>query len=231
MEIGLSSDAHLILEAIPRGTGTVIDLGGNKGMLRQPLQERGYHYINLDIKHLGNGEPSLIGDAHRLPFKDAAVDLVVSKDTLEHFVDPWGVMQKVHRVLNVGGKLIIWVPFMHPFHGDDFYRYSPLGLEHLLRDFEVVTFESPLWLFTVVGLAVNRSPQAGISWPTGAADQASVWWARPPVCPVSEAPCGLRRGISDKSVQEQRVKKTKQTALSPGSIRHYDRNHWCNGCS
>jgi SAM-dependent methyltransferase len=154
MEIGMSSDAHLILEAIPPGTGTVLDLGGSKGMLRQPLQERGYHYINLDIKHLGNGEPSLIGDAHRLPFRDAAVDLVVSKDTLEHFVDPWGVVKEVHRVLNVGGKFIIWVPFMHPFRGDDFYRYSPLGLQHLLGDFELVTFESPLWVFTVVGLAV-----------------------------------------------------------------------------
>lgn len=150
----MSSDAHLILEAIPPGTGTVLDLGGNKGRLRQPLQERGYQYINLAIKHLGNGEPSLIGDAHRLPFRDAAVDLVVSKDTLEHFIDPWGVVQEVHRVLNVGGKFIIWVPFMHPFHGDDFYRYSPLGLQHLLGDFELVTFESPQWVFTVVGLAV-----------------------------------------------------------------------------
>jgi SAM-dependent methyltransferase len=154
MEISMSSDAHLILEAISPGTGTVLDLGGSKGMLRQPLQERGYHYINLDIRHLENGEPSLICDAHRLPFRDAAVDLVVSKDTLEHFIDPWGVVKEVHRVLNVGGKFIIWVPFMHPFHGDDFYRYSPLGLQHLLGDFELVTFESPLWVFTVVGLAV-----------------------------------------------------------------------------
>jgi SAM-dependent methyltransferase len=154
MEISMSSDAHLILEAISPGTGTVLDLGGSKGMLRQPLQERGYHYINLDIRHLENGEPSLLGDAHRLPFRDAAVDLVVSKDTLEHFIDPWGVVKEVHRVLNVGGKFIIWVPFMHPFHGDDFYRYSPLGLQHLLGDFELVTFESPLWVFTVVGLAV-----------------------------------------------------------------------------
>jgi hypothetical protein len=43
---------------------------------------------------------------------------------------------------------------MYPFHGDDFYRYSPLGLRHLLRDFELVAFKSPLWVFTVVGLAV-----------------------------------------------------------------------------
>jgi SAM-dependent methyltransferase len=154
MERGMSSDADLILEAIPSGTGVTLDLGGSKGMLRQPLQERGYHYINLDIEHFENREPSLVGDAHRLPFKNNTVDLVVSKDTLEHFVEPWVVVKEVHRVLKVGGQFIILVPFMHPFHGNDFYRYSPLGLEHLLRDFELVAFESPLWVFTVVGLAL-----------------------------------------------------------------------------
>jgi SAM-dependent methyltransferase len=150
----MSSGAHLILEAIHPGTGCVLDLGGSQGMLRRSLQERGYHYINLDIHRFENGEPAVIGDAHRLPFKDATLDMVVSKDTLEHFLDPWVVVQEIHRVLKNGGRLIIWVPFMHPFHGDDYYRYSPLGLRHLLQDFELIAFESPLWVFTVVGLAV-----------------------------------------------------------------------------
>jgi SAM-dependent methyltransferase len=149
----MSSEAHLILEVIPPGAGIVLDLGGSTGMLRSPLQACGYRYINLDVRCLGNGEPSLIGDAHCLPFGDDSMDLVVSKDTLEHFLEPWVVVQEVHRVLKIGGHLIIWVPFMHPFHGDDFYRYSPLGLSHMLRDFELVAFESPLWVFTVVGYA------------------------------------------------------------------------------
>src|SRR5712692_5499763 len=150
----MSSDADLSLKVIPPGAGLVLDLGGNSGMLRHPLQERGYHYINLDVRRFENGEPSLIGDAHRLPFKDATLDMVISKDTLEHFLDPGTVVKEVHRVLKEGGRFIIWVPFMYPFHGDDFYRYSPLGLRHLLRDFELLSFESPLWVFTVIGLAV-----------------------------------------------------------------------------
>jgi SAM-dependent methyltransferase len=149
----MSSDASLILEVIPHGTGVVLDLGGNDGMLRQPLEKRGYRYVNLDIQRFGNGEPSLIGDAHRLPFKDGVLDMVVSKDTLEHFLQPWLVVQEVHRVLKKGGRFAIWVPFMHGFHGDDFYRYTPLGLRYLLGDFELLTFESPLWVFTVVGFA------------------------------------------------------------------------------
>ena len=150
----MSSDADLTLEVIPNGTGLVLDLGGSKGMLRQRLEGRGYRYINLDVCCFGNGEPSLIGDAHRLPFKDASLDMVISKDTLEHFLEPWVAAKEVHRVLKQEGRFIIWVPFMHPFHGDDFYRYSPIGLEHLLQDFDLIAFDSPLWIFTVVGLAV-----------------------------------------------------------------------------
>jgi SAM-dependent methyltransferase len=150
----MSSDVRLILEAILPGSGVVLDLGGGKGALRQPLQERGYSYINLDIWRSENGEPSLLGDAHRLPFKDASLDRVISKDTLEHFLAPYDVVREVHRVLKAQGEFIIWVPFMHPFHGTDFYRYTPLGLRHLLRDFELLAFESPAWVFTVGGLAV-----------------------------------------------------------------------------
>jgi SAM-dependent methyltransferase len=149
----MSSDVHLVLEAIPTGNGLCLDLGGNKGLLRKLVKERGYSYINLDVRQFSSEEPSLIGDAHRLPFKNGALDLVVSKDTLEHFLEPWVVVKEIHRVLKRGGRFIIWVPWMHPFHGDDFYRYSPIGLKHLLRDFQVISFESPLWIFTVLGLA------------------------------------------------------------------------------
>jgi SAM-dependent methyltransferase len=138
-------------------------------MLRRPLEERGYQYINLDIRRFGNGEPSVTGDAHRLPFKDATLDILVSKDTLEHFLEPWIVVKEVHRVLKEGGRLFIWVPFMHPVHGDDFYRYSPLGLRHLLRHFELVALESPLWVFTAVGFAVieacKRMRLGFLEWP------------------------------------------------------------------
>jgi SAM-dependent methyltransferase len=152
----MSTAANLILEVLSPGQGMVLDLAGGRGGLRQPLENLGYRYINLDIRQFENGEPSLTGDAHTLPFKDASFDLVVSKDTLEHFVDPWTVVKEVHRVLKQQGRFVIWVPFMHPFHGDDIYRYSPLGLRRLLGDFEIITFESPLWVLTIIGGAVTE---------------------------------------------------------------------------
>jgi len=117
------------------------------------VRSAGYRYVNADIQHFGRKEPSLISDAHALPFKDASFDMILSKDTLEHFLQPWVVAKEVHRLLKDDGRFIIWVPFMHPFHGDDFYRYSPLGIRKLLCDFEIILFESPLWIFTVCGLA------------------------------------------------------------------------------
>jgi SAM-dependent methyltransferase len=92
-------DTNLILASIARTGGFTVDLGRNKGQLRQPLQKHGYQYINLDIRRFGELEPTLIGDVHRLPFKEATLDVVISKDTLEHFLNPWAVAKEVHRTL------------------------------------------------------------------------------------------------------------------------------------
>lgn len=150
----MSTDNALILEVIPSGKGTALDLGGGRGDLRQPLEKLGYQYVNLDTRKFENGEPTVVGDAHTMPFEDASFDLVVSKDTLEHFLDPFKVVQEVDRVLKPGGLFVICVPWMHPFHGDDYWRYSPVGLKHLLKDFEIVSFDNPSNVITAFGTLV-----------------------------------------------------------------------------
>ncbi|MDR7495804.1 MAG: hypothetical protein QN174_02425, partial [Armatimonadota bacterium] len=41
---------------------------------------------------------------------------------------------------------------MHPFHGDDYFRFTPLGLRLLFArtGLEVVRLEAPLWAFSVM---------------------------------------------------------------------------------
>jgi hypothetical protein len=56
----MSSGVSLMLEAIPRGAGFVLDLGGGTGMLRQSLQGRGHRNIKLDSRRFEHGEPSFI---------------------------------------------------------------------------------------------------------------------------------------------------------------------------
>jgi ubiquinone/menaquinone biosynthesis C-methylase UbiE len=101
-----------------------------------------------------------------VPFASASFDLVVSCDSLEHFDEPQEVLIEVRRVLKPGGTLVVWVPFLHPFHGDDKYRFTPLGLRMLLEraELSVVELEAPLWLFSVIDqIVVGASARLGLN--------------------------------------------------------------------
>lgn len=152
----MNADTDLLMEVVSPGQGLVLDLGGSHGALRRPLEKSGYQYVNVDIWRFENGEPSLIAGAHALPLKNSSFQAVVSKDTLEHFERPREVTREVRRILKEGGCFIIWTPFMHLFHGNDFYRYSPLGLHYLLFDFQITIFESPLWVLRLLGWRLSK---------------------------------------------------------------------------
>lgn len=49
----------------------------------------------------------LFGDAHGLPFKDAAFDVVVSICAIEHFADDRRALAEMRRVLKPGGRLLL----------------------------------------------------------------------------------------------------------------------------
>jgi SAM-dependent methyltransferase len=111
--------------------------------------------VNVDLRPGRNGL-AVCADAHSLPFRDGAFGLIVAKDALEHFENPWQAMEEIRRVLKDGGTLVIWVPFMWSFHGDDFYRYTPLAFERFLKGFAIARFDTPLWVFSVLGLAFGE---------------------------------------------------------------------------
>ncbi|CEP68827.1 Methyltransferase type 11 [Moorella glycerini] len=152
----MSAEANLVLELVSPGGGLVLDLGGGSGILRDSLEKMGYYYVNVDIQRFDNGEPTVIADAQELPFKNNSFDVIISKDSLEHFAQPCEVIKEIYRVLKPGGRFIVWVPFMHPFHGDDFYRYTPLGLRHLLRGFEITLLDSPFGVFSLLGSLISE---------------------------------------------------------------------------
>jgi len=151
----MSSDIRWLDEAIPKGNGLALDLGGGRGGLRILLEQKGWRYVNADLRPSRNGF-AVCADAHRLPFRDGVFGLVVAKDSLEHFENPWLAMEEIRRVLADGGMLVIWVPFMWPFHGDDFYRYTPLAFERFLKGFTIVRFDTPLWVFSVLALVFEE---------------------------------------------------------------------------
>jgi SAM-dependent methyltransferase len=151
----MSSDKRWVLARVPPGHGFALDLGGGSGELRSGIEQRGYTYINLDLQPAGGGR-CIRADAHALPLANASVALVLSSDSLEHFRDPLTALREVRRVLRPDGQFVIWVPFLHPFHGDDFFRFTPLGLRTLFSEagLDIVRMEAPLWVLSVFSQAV-----------------------------------------------------------------------------
>jgi SAM-dependent methyltransferase len=151
----MSADFRWIRDALStcvHKEGWALDLGGGGGALQALVRQNGWHYVNADLRP-GKGSLAVKADAHALPFRDAVFALVILKDALEHFEEPERVMYEVRRVCGSSGLLVVWVPFLWPFHGDDYYRYTPLAIARLLRGFRIVRFESPLWVFSVVAQA------------------------------------------------------------------------------
>jgi SAM-dependent methyltransferase len=75
------------------------------------------------------------GDAAHLPFAANTFDTVCAFHLLEHTETPDRVIAEAHRVLRPGGTVLLSVPFLWGIHEAprDFYRFTPFGLEYLLR--------------------------------------------------------------------------------------------------
>ena len=117
-------------------------------------------YVGLDMRR-GAGVDCL-GDAHRLPCREASVGTVLLLDTLEHVVDPFAVLQEVCRVLRPGGMVLASSHMNFPIHAfpSDYWRFTPMAFDRLLQPLQ------PRFIFaqgdaefphTVIGLGM-RAP-------------------------------------------------------------------------
>ena len=97
------------------GTNSVfLDLGcGTRKDVAAGVAAYGAKYVGLDM---GPGA-QIRCDAHALCLPAASVDVVFSAATLEHFRNPWKVVQEIARVLKPGGVFVGLVAFIQPEHG------------------------------------------------------------------------------------------------------------------
>jgi len=109
----------------------VLDLGSGS-------RRRAEHVINLEIVTMPDVD--VVGDGHRLPFKNGIFDAVILEAVLEHVREPKMVVSEVHRVLRLGGWVCSGVPFIQGYHAspEDYQRYTVWGLENLFSDFQKV---------------------------------------------------------------------------------------------
>lgn len=118
---------HESLEALVAALGPgerILSVGG--GPMRQipPL-------LNLNIAQHPNVD--VVGDAHHLPFADAALPAVFCEAVLEHLEDPVRAVAEMHRVLRPGGLALAVTPFLVAFHGypSHFQNFTDKGHELL----------------------------------------------------------------------------------------------------
>ena len=55
-------------------------------------------------------------DAESIDCPDESFDLVVSKEVIEHLIEPMMLLKKAHRLLRPGGKLVLSTPNKDSFH-------------------------------------------------------------------------------------------------------------------
>lgn len=88
-------------------------------------------YIGIDVAPTDN--TILVADARMLPFADAAADLVVSFDAIQHFAESERTLDEIARVLRVDGYVLLTFPFLYAecdFH--DFQRWTIEGMSDAL---------------------------------------------------------------------------------------------------
>ena len=135
---------RLLLDAVTRGRGNALLLTDDRAV-EASVRKLGYSPV------VGRPpDPAAHDDV--LPFDTASFSLVVSANGLGDFPDPFKGISEIRRVLRNDGRFIAWAPYLHPWTGDEYMRFTPLGLDVSLRwaGFRVTSFETELRLFSVL---------------------------------------------------------------------------------
>lgn len=106
-----------VLRLLPPDTKKVLDVGCSSGVLTAQITKAlpqskvtGLDSYQKAIVFARSKYPQInfiVGDAHRLPFKNNVFDLVICTETLEHLVDPAKALLEIRRVLVPRGCAII----------------------------------------------------------------------------------------------------------------------------
>jgi SAM-dependent methyltransferase len=107
--------------------------------------DKSYDYNNLNV----------VGNLHKLPFKDSVFSVSINIVVMEHLEEPKDALTELNRVIKPGGLLYIKVPFCWEEHQGpcDFFRFTSFGLRYLLEasKFEVVSMEPIGGFFWLLG--------------------------------------------------------------------------------
>jgi len=99
---------RLLQRHVARVTSAV-DVGCGTGSFLEVLDTYADHVVGIDPLADPSAGRVLAGEAERLPFEAASLDLVTALDVLEH-VDDGAALAEMRRVLRLGGWAVVTVP-------------------------------------------------------------------------------------------------------------------------
>jgi SAM-dependent methyltransferase len=109
-----------VLDAIPAGASTVLEIGCGAGRLGSEYKKRHpearYYGVEIDAQAAAIAgtrlDMALCGSIEKidLGFLTGEVDCIVYADVLEHLIDPWRVVADHRALLKNGGVMIACIP-------------------------------------------------------------------------------------------------------------------------
>jgi uncharacterized protein YbaR (Trm112 family)/predicted SAM-dependent methyltransferase len=157
----IGADFEAILQ---KGDELILHIGAGATAQKYPNCVEFEHKI---FKHT-----DVVGDAHRLPFRDGSFDRVFAFNVFEHLREPARAATEVARVLKPGGTVAIHTAFLQAVHEEPahFYNTTEYGLRRWFADFQIeklsVTpnFSPGIMLAYLMSTVVNVLQESGVSW-------------------------------------------------------------------
>lgn len=113
-------------------TGKVVDVGGG----RNPDYFDYFKKNNVSFIESVDGSSSGIDfEKDKLPYDDNSINTVICANVLEHIFNHNHLVSEMYRILNKGGCLVGFVPFLINYHPDpkDYFRYTKEALDKIFR--------------------------------------------------------------------------------------------------
>jgi SAM-dependent methyltransferase len=169
-----------ILHLLPETLSRVVEVGCGEGFTLEYLRGNGrcqwtcgvelvpeaaqQASLRVDEVYEGNIETM------DLPIEPSSVDAILCLDVLEHLVDPWSVIHKLHTLLRPGGVIIASIPnvrhfrVLFPLLVSGRWEYTSAGLldKTHLRFF---TKRSAMALMECSGLHIDAVEATGLTGP------------------------------------------------------------------
>src|SRR3989339_499295 len=152
IDSNLQSTREVLVFLMKYVSGKVLDFGSGRAKYKKIISTHANSYTAFDMFPGSNVD--VVGNALDTPFSNNEFDTIISTQVLEHVAKPWLMIKEIGRILKPGGRCLLTMPFLVPYHPDpqDNSRFTTNGLILMFKDegFEVLECGGYGRFFTVL---------------------------------------------------------------------------------